>query len=423
MIANSIILPTEQPVDIHDIKRALLTYDKVYLPSPDDREIIPPNTYQNAVFASLGFPTMPLGMPEGPIKPLGKTDNYDENFERIIEECKSAISQGSIEILGAPKYHETFTILATPMPDDTPNPFFTFINYRQLAENPEFVELMKKGLTKLKLNDVKDISKLIPPGREDEEQTVNGKQRPSKYKLVDENNNEESRIILSSLCHSRIGSLVKYLGYSFNKKLHPYTSDVGYANVISKLEFNFIGSLDSIKSDEELLKKQKRLANLHNIIIGEFIDPDKIDNLNIQQVLKRRTKAWGKTQENRSRLIEELNEIALDSGSDSQFERNCRRRFDEFLKVSSEYQHEIDKLKIMLLVDANLFFFLQSQSFHLFEKILKAPSIETLLIVGSLGIKYAKQHISSILDIVKKAEEKRESTGYAIYTNYKYLMK
>ena len=56
MIANSIILPTEMPIDIHDIKRALITYDKVFIPSPDDRELIPPNIYQNTLFASLGFP-------------------------------------------------------------------------------------------------------------------------------------------------------------------------------------------------------------------------------------------------------------------------------------------------------------------------------------------------------------------------------
>ena len=58
MIANSIILPTELPVDLHDIKRALLTYDKIFIPSPDDRELLPPNTYQNALFASFGLPIL-----------------------------------------------------------------------------------------------------------------------------------------------------------------------------------------------------------------------------------------------------------------------------------------------------------------------------------------------------------------------------
>jgi len=423
MIANSIILPTEQPIDIHDVKRALLTYDKIYIPSPDDRELLPPNTYQNALFASLGFPSMPMGMPDGPIKPLGKTDNYDDTFEQVIKECKDAISQGSIEILGTPKYEESFTIGATPMPEDTPNPFFTFINYRRICENQEFVNLMSKGLEKLNLQDVKDVTKLIPTGRESEEQTVNDTKRPPKS-LLDKNGVDKDTLkILSNLCHTRIGTLVKYLGYSFNKKLHPFTSDIGYANVISKLEFNFIGTIETIQSDEELLKKQKRLATLHNLILSEFIDPAKIDNLDISQILKQRTKAWGKTQENRSKLINELNDIALDCETDSRFERACSTKFKDFLKVASDYQHEIDKLKLMLLFDANLFFFMQGQEFQLLEKILKAPSIETLIVIGGLGIQYAKQHLTTILDIVKKAEERREATGYAIYTNYKFLIK
>ncbi|HET6558369.1 MAG TPA: hypothetical protein VFG54_13710 [Prolixibacteraceae bacterium] len=423
MIANSLILPTEQSIDIHDIKRALLTYDKIYIPSPDDRELLPPNTYQNALMASLGFPTMPMGIPDGPIKPLGKTENYDEIFEKVINECKDAISQGSIEILGTPQYEESITILGAPIPEDTPNPFFTYMNYRQISENPEFVQLMSKGLEKLNLNNVKDISKLIPSGRESEEQSINDIKRPPKALLNIEGVDKDSIQVLSNLCHTRIGTLVKYLGYSFNKQLHPFTSDLGYANVISKLEFNFIGTIDSIQSDEELLKKQKRLATLHNLIVSEYIDPVKIDNLKINQILKQRTKAWGKTQENRSKLIFELNEIALDCDTDSKFERVCNVKFKDFLKVASDYQHEVDKLRIMLLFDANLFFFMKGQNYMLFEKILKAPSIETLLIVGALGIQLAKQHLTAVLDIVKKAEERREATGYAIYSNYRYLLK
>lgn len=423
MIANSIILPTEQPIDIHDLKRALLTYDKIYIPSPDDRELLPPNTYQNVLLASLGFPTMPFGMPDGPIKPLGKVDNYDEVFDKVIHECRDAISQGSIEILGAPKYEESVTIGATPIPDDTPNPFLTYINFRQISENPEFVNLMGKGLEKLNLNNVKDVSKLAPSGRESEEQSINDIKRPSKALLEKQGVDKDTIKLLSDICHTRIGTLVKYLGYSFKKQLHPFTSDVGYANVISKLEFNFTGTIESVQSDEELLKKQKRLSTFHNLILSEFIDPSKIDTLDINQILKQRTKAWGKTQENRAKLISELNEIAFDCDTDLKFERACETKFKDFLKVASDYHHEVDKLKIMLLFDSNLFFFMKGQEFQLLEKILKAPSLETLLIIGGMGVVYAKQHLTAVLDIVKKAEERREATGYAIYTNYKYLMK
>lgn len=422
MIANTIILPTEQPVDTHEIKRALLTYDKVYIPSPDDRELLPPDTYQNALFASMGFPTMPIAMPDGPIKPLGKIDNYDQQFETVLKECKEAFAQGSIEILGAPKYHETFTIGATPIPADTPNPFFTYINYRQISEDPEFVSLMSKGIEKINLDDIKDISKLIPTGRETEEQTINSTKRTPKAILDLPDLEKDKALLLSQMCHTRIGSLVKYLGYSFIKQLHPFTTDVGYANVISKLEYNFIGTVANIEVNEELLKRQKQLSKLHNLILSEHIDPTRLDNMTISQVLKQRTKAWGKTQENRKKLISELNDIAMDCESDAKFERACKLKFDEFLKVAADYQHEVDKLRIMLLVDANLFFFLEGEEFQLMEKILKAPSIETLLIIGGLGFKYFKDHIAAAMDIIKKAEERRQATGYAIYSNYKYLL-
>ena len=90
--------------------------------------------------------------------------------------------------------------------------------------------------------------------------------------------------------------------------------------------------------------------------------------------------------------------------------------------MTADYRHEIDKLRIMLLVDANLFFFLKGPEFMLMEKILKAPSFELLLAVGAVGINYAKQHINTILNIIKKEEDRRQATGYAIYSNYKYLL-
>jgi hypothetical protein len=422
MIANSIILPTEQPIDIQDIKRALVTYDKIYIPSPDDRELIPSNTYTNSLFASLNLPTMPIGMPDGPIKPLGKVDNYDLLFEKVIDECKFALAQGSIEILGAPKYTETVTLGATPIPEDTPNPFFTYINYRQMSENSEFVNLMSKGLDRIQYDKIRDANSLLPSGRENEEQSVNGQKRPPKAMLSATGLEKDKEELLSKMCHTRIGTLVKYLGYSFIKDLHPFTTDVGYAGVISKLEFNFVGTVESIETNEELLKRQKRLSALHNVMVSEYIDPERINKLDVKQILKLRTKAWGKTQENRKLLIADLDEIALDCENNDKFKRACELKFDEFLKTTEDYRHEIDKLKLMIIFDANVFAYITYPEYQLLEKLLKAPSFETLLIVGGLGIQYAKQHIGTLMDIIKKAEERRRATGYGIYSSYKYLL-
>lgn len=427
MIANSIILPTEMPIDIHDIKRALITYDKVYIPSPDDRELIPPNIYSNALFASLGFPIMPFGMPDSAVKPLGKTEDYDNTFDRVLAECKEAFAQGSLEILGAPKYENEVTIGAIPMPDDTPNPYFTYMNYRILSENQEFVDLISTGLDRIQLDQIKDKEKLLPSGRENEEQSVNDQKRPPKALLKIVNLDHESVEILSKMCHTRIGALVKYIGYCHNKQLHPFTSDVGYAKVMSKLEYNFVGSIEAIIDDKDLLKRQKQIASLQNIILSEFVDPKRLDKLSIKQVLKERTIAWGKTQENRNLLMNEISEIAENCQTDKQFEKECKIKFKEFLKVARDYQHQVDKLKLMLLFDANLFLLVKGETFTLLEKILKAPSLETLLILGGIGgiagLQYLRSQTGLILDLIKKAEDKKETTGYAIYTNYKYLIK
>ena len=97
------------------------------------------------------------------------------------------------------------------------------------------------------------------------------------------------------MCHTRIGTFVKYIGYCYNKKLHPFTTDMGYANVLSKLEYNFIGSVESVESDEHFLTRQKHLTSLQNLILSEYIDPKRIDEMDVNQILKQRTKAWGKT--------------------------------------------------------------------------------------------------------------------------------
>lgn len=427
MIANSIILPTEMPIDIQDIKRALITYDKVYIPSPDDRELIPPNIYQNALFASLGFPIMPFGMPDSAVKPLGKTNNYDKTFELVMKECKAGFSQGSLEILGAPKYENSVTIGAIPIPDDTPNPYFTYMNYRNLSENQELVDLISEGLGKIKLKEIQNIDMLIPSCRENEEQSVNDQKRPPKAKLRILDLDNESIEVLSKMCHARIGALVKYIGFSHNKRLHPFTSDVGYAKVMSKLEYNFAGALEAINDDHNFLKRQKQIASLQNIILSEFVDPQRLYNLNIKQILKERTKAWGKTQENRNLLINEISEIAEDCQSDKQFEKACKVKFNEFLKVTRDYQHQVDKLKLMLLFDANLFLLVKGETYVLLEKIIKAPSLETLLILGGIGgvagLQYIRSQTGLILDLIKKAEDRKETTGYGIYTNYRYLIK
>ena len=57
---------------------------------------------------------MPIGMPDSAVKPLGKTSGYNDKFEQVIDSCKDAFAQGTLEILGTPKYQETVTYWSDP---------------------------------------------------------------------------------------------------------------------------------------------------------------------------------------------------------------------------------------------------------------------------------------------------------------------
>jgi hypothetical protein len=160
MTDSALISPTERPYDSNSIKRALLTYDKVYLFSPDDRDLIPSNVYMQLTTG------MPIGMSMGPVRPLGKTDNYNESFEEIIGSFSDAIKQGSLEILSTPEEDKSMTIGVVPLPNDSPPPDFVFYNYRNLITSPEFISVVSKGIDNNIFSLAKDIEQLAPAGQQ-----------------------------------------------------------------------------------------------------------------------------------------------------------------------------------------------------------------------------------------------------------------
>jgi hypothetical protein len=423
MINSSLIIPTETPITIDDVKRALITFDKVYLPSPDDREFIPPNIYENVQIQSLGFDfPMLFGGSRGPVRPLGKTEGYDDSFQKMFESCKSIVNQNKLEILGAPKYVEEFTIGAIPIPDDTPNPLFTYVNYRRLAESQEFVDAVGLGLEKIDIKKIKDPTLLAPSGLEDIEQTINNISQNPKAKIIRPGLDDSENKILTNIAHARIGSLVKYIGYCQNKQISPFTTDKGMASVLSRLEYQFIGNIESIDKELDFIKRQKRINALQNLVFREYIDPTKLKKLSVEDILKFRTKAWGKNYEGKYRLWDTINEIAAGCETDKEFELECKKKVEEYLKVSEDYRNELDKIKLSVVIDANLFVMLGTEGFELIERILKAPSFELLLIIGGLTVKSMKDNIVGVIDLLDKARQNKMTNGYSIYNHYKYLV-
>jgi len=108
--------------------------------------------------------------------------------------------------------------------------------------------------------------------------------------------------------------------------------------------------------------------------------------------------------------------------TDSEFEKECKKHLNKYFKASEDYRNEVGKLKLSIVFDANLFASLNSEGHELIERILKAPSLELLLILGGLTLKNAKENIAGIIDLLDCSKELKRTSGYAIINNYKYLV-
>ena len=93
MIYEALLAPHESPITLREIKRALLTYDKLILIDPDDRDMMPSNAFMSTI---MGMPL--FGIDIGPIRPMGKTSEYDEEFAKTLDICQRATKEGLIKV-------------------------------------------------------------------------------------------------------------------------------------------------------------------------------------------------------------------------------------------------------------------------------------------------------------------------------------
>lgn len=420
MIDNSLIIPTESPYDSESIKRALLTYDKVYLFSPDDRDIIPSNIYMQMTTG------MPMGMPMGPVRPLGKTADYNDNFEKVLKEFDSAIKQGSLDVLSAPEEHKSFTIGAAPLPNDTPPPDFVFGNYRNLISNPEFVSAVSKGIDNNILTLSTDLEQLAPSGQEDKafQLYVNGQEVQQTYRkaLYDGFcSSDEERLVLTRLCHSRIGFLMKSIGYCESKGISAFTTDPGLAGTIQLLERNYQKIVTDAQAEEKIMLFDN-LSKLENLVFSEYVEIKSLNELTPKQILELRTKSWGRANEGKAALKSMLREIALENTGSDKFIEACKTEIDKYIKECQDYEHEAHKLKIKLLCNFGTILTGGSAGAPLLEQLIAAPTIGLMVGLGSaITFVYGEKRLPEILDILKKQEELNELKGYSLFRPFRSL--
>jgi hypothetical protein len=96
LIYETFISPTEAPNTARELKRALLTFDKVHIADPRDRDFFPPQAFAIA----MGMPPI-FGFNMGPVRPLGKIPGYDNAFDRLMDEIDIARRQGLVDVISS----------------------------------------------------------------------------------------------------------------------------------------------------------------------------------------------------------------------------------------------------------------------------------------------------------------------------------
>src|SRR5437660_12569919 len=96
MIYETFIAPKERPNTALEIKRALLSFDKIYIADPNDRDLFPPQAFMTAI----GMPPL-MGINTGPVRPLGKVPGYDSAFDKLMSDIDIARRQGLIDVIAS----------------------------------------------------------------------------------------------------------------------------------------------------------------------------------------------------------------------------------------------------------------------------------------------------------------------------------
>jgi hypothetical protein len=411
---SALLIPRERPPDLVELKKALLTFDRVFLFEPADREVIPPATLMMA--ASGGM--MPIGLQTHPVLPLGKAPGFEAEFESVAAAIDFGKAEGLIEtIVPPPDLSGRLYIGNVPVGPDTPNSAFVLGVLRHFATDQEM--LNDAVATAFPLADLDDaaLEALAPNGSGHQEINT----LPSPVMYGGPVPSEALREVVTRLARARLGAVVRALATAHNKKLQPIADDQGLASVIQRMSHRLETIDAALPGEEDDHRLLDRLGRLHRIVLTESFVGSSLDTIPLEDLMRLRTKAWGNSQQHRQRLLETLRHLALEEESAQAFEVRCRQELDNYRRSREQAQHDWTNLRIK--VECTIGAAASGMTSGVVQKILGTGSIETLLILGTVIIPLAGEYIPAVRDRLRAEREMKSSAGYSLATPYRTLLK
>lgn len=410
MIYECLLAPTESPTSFRDIKRALLTYDKVKLIDPNDRDVIPSNTFMAVV---SGMPI--VGADTGPVRPMGKELNYDNKFEQTIDLCKPAIKQGLLEVTSTYNISETkgFSIGGIPTGGYPLDTKLVFGLYRRMAANQEFlkssIKIDKQSLINLSEKEI-DFS-LKGQG----DIGINGK--PSLPYVEDETILEHQKEFISQIARARIASFIKYAGFCEQKNLIPLFSSSVYGGIASNVLNNVQSLLKEDNDDDYWIKRNRVLELCHE----EYLEDVQLDMMSVEEIIKMRSKIWGNQAKSREELFDSIGKISKDIDDYKIFAQNSGSLIAEYRKEASKLELERKNLKFKIKCDIGQAFLGGGSSLVGLLSQLQSPfaSVGLTLAAGGIwALEKSKEYIPALRELKQQEEEINRGAGLGIQNFY-----
>jgi len=228
---EALIVPTEASPNLREIKRALITYDRVILVDPGDRDVIPPTAFMTA----MGMPPF-IGINTGPVRPMGKLPDYDREFERTFDSLKPAREAGLVEVQSSydRSQMQGMTIGGVQTGGYPLNTRFLFWLYRSMASDKEFLEDALRSDRQFLRDALPRSEQLALEGRGD-----GGINDIGPLPLLEtEGFTDDVRLSLTKIARLRIAAFVKFIGYCEAKDLIPLMENRCYGALAQRLVRN-----------------------------------------------------------------------------------------------------------------------------------------------------------------------------------------
>lgn len=339
---STLLIPSEGPPKLRDLKIALLTYDTVQLVDPDDRDLFP----STGMGMALGMPPV-ISMPANdPIRRIGKAPGYDDDFAAVVDAAKAAIYQGSVSVVrtyqpptpnirigmvdlgGFPL--ELLTLLAffRAAAADPKFQAAAVQNDRWLFEVPERVWAVAevRGLADGAINDAPPLPDVTFPIA-----------------------NENLRAPLSNIARARIGHTIKLTGFCMTQGLVPHGTHQWHDSILRTILRNGAEFVDRVAEVDPYWNYRNRALKL---VHDEFLDVTRLDQLSVEDVLRLRTVAWGRQAEARDALFNAVGQIARDASEEADFNKSVLEQIRDYRQKAAEVEDE--RAALLFKVDCEI---------------------------------------------------------------------